>query len=444
MTSSRAAAIEVVRSLRMAGHEACFAGGCVRDMLLRKVPKDYDVASSARPVEVERIFPRTVAVGKSFGVIVVLHGGAEIQVATFRVDGPYRDGRRPSSVRFSSAEEDARRRDFTVNGLFYDPLRRRVLDFVGGRRDLKAGVLRAIGNPADRFGEDHLRMLRCIRFSAQLGFSIERGTWQALVRMAPRIRSVSAERIREELTRLLISPRAGAGLRLLARSGLLRHVLPEVERMRGVAQPRAYHPEGDVFRHTARVLEGLRRPSPELAWAALLHDVGKPPTFEKSKARGRIRLRFPEHARVGAEMTQAIMKRLRFSKAETGAVVAMVANHMTFKDVPSMRRSTLRRLLSRPTFEEELALHRADCQASHGSLANVTLLRRAQREFSQEPLRPPRLVNGQDLIDMDFPPGPMFGPVLAAVEEAQLDGRVRTREEALRLAREEIQRRLSA
>ncbi len=444
MSSSRAAAIEVVRSLRTAGHEACFAGGCVRDMLLRKVPKDYDVASSARPAEVERIFPRTVAVGKSFGVIVVLHGGSEIQVATFRVDGPYRDGRRPSSVRFSSAEEDARRRDFTVNGLFYDPVRRRVLDFVEGRRDLKAGVLRAIGDPADRFGEDHLRMLRCIRFSAQLGFSIERGTWQALVRMAPRIRSVSAERIREELTRLLISPRAGLGLRLLARSGLLRHVLPEVERMRGVAQPRAYHPEGDVFRHTARVLEGLWRPSTELAWAALLHDVGKPPTFEKSKARGRIRLRFPEHARVGAEMTQGIMKRLRFSKSETGAVVAMVANHMTFKDVPSMRRSTLRRLLSRPTFEEELALHRADCRASHGSLANVTLLRRAQREFSQEPLRPPRLINGQDLIDMGFPPGPMFGPVLAAVEEAQLDGRVRTREEALRLAREEIQQRMPA
>lgn len=434
-TGSRRAAEAIVRRLREAGHEAYFAGGCVRDALLRRRPKDHDVATSARPAEVERLFTHTVGVGKAFGVVRVREGGAEIEVTTFRVDGPYRDGRRPSSVRFCGAEEDAKRRDFTVNGLFLDPARRKVVDFVGGRRDLGRRVLRAIGDPRARFQEDHLRMLRAVRFAAELGFRIEAATWRAVVAMAPKIRRVSAERVCDELTKLLVSPRPGLGLKLLARSGLLARVLPEVERMRGVGQPKAFHPEGDVFVHTASALDGLpRKPSGRLAWATLLHDVGKPPTFEKSTKKGLRRIRFPEHARVGAGMAEKILRRLRFSNADREAIVAIVANHMTFKDVPEMRLSTVKRLLARPTFEEELAMHRADCLACHGKLGNVRILRGWQKRLAAEEIRPPRLLTGQDLIALGLKPGPSFGRILHEVEEAQLDGRVKDREEALRLA----------
>lgn len=434
--SCRRAAEGIVLWLREAGHEAYFAGGCVRDALLRRSPKDYDVATSARPSEVERLFTRTVGVGKAFGVVRVREGGAEIEVATFRVDGPYRDGRRPSSVRFCGAEEDAKRRDFTVNGLFYDPARKRVVDFVGGRTDLRRKVLRAIGDPRARFREDHLRMLRAVRFAAALGFRIEAATWRAVVAMAPKIRRVSAERVRDELTKLLISPRPGLGLKLLARSGLLARVLPEVERMRGVGQPRAFHPEGDVFVHTVAALDGLpRKSSVRLAWATLLHDVGKPPTFERSTKKGVRRIRFPEHARVGARMADRILRRLRFSNDDREAIMAIVANHMTFKDVPEMRLSTIKRLLARPTFEEELAMHRADCLACHGKLGNVRILRGWQKRLAEEEIRPVRLITGKDLIALGLKPGPLFGRILAKLEEAQLDGRVKDREEALCLAR---------
>ncbi len=435
MNASRNAAFKVVHILQRSGYEALFAGGCVRDMKLKRVPKDFDVATSATPDEVEALFRRTVAVGKAFGVVRVRELGAEIEVATFRAEGRYLDGRRPSSVRFTSAAEDASRRDFTINGLFFDPVRRRVLDYVGGERDLKRGVIRAIGVPKARFEEDHLRLLRCVRFAAQLGFRIDSGTWKAVVALTPKIRSVSAERIRDELTKLLCSPFRVQGMRLLQRSGMLRVVLPEVERMRGVQQPRRYHPEGDVFVHTLRVLGGLSDPDPCLAWAALLHDVGKPPTFEKSVVRGHRQIRFPEHARVGAEMADRILVRLRFSTADREAIVGMVANHMTFKDVQAMRLSTLKRLLARPTFDQELKLHEADCRGCHGKLDNVRFLKRKRREISIEEVRPPRLINGRDLLEMGLKPGPRFGEILAAVEEAQLEGSVRTREEALRLAR---------
>ncbi|MCC7518953.1 MAG: CCA tRNA nucleotidyltransferase [Verrucomicrobiae bacterium] len=433
-SDARQAAARVAARLRAAGHEAFFAGGCVRDALRRRRPKDYDVATSARPSEVERLFKRTVGVGKAFGVMRVREGGVETEVATFRVDGPYRDGRRPSAVRFCGAEEDAKRRDFTVNGLFYDPARRRVADYVGGRSDLARRVLRAIGDPRARFQEDHLRMLRAVRFAAELGFRIEAATWRAVRAMAPRIRRVSSERIRDELTKLLVSPRPGHGIKLLAKSGLLRRILPEVDRMRGVPQPRAFHPEGDVFVHTTVALDQLpKKPSAALAWATLLHDVGKPPTFERSPRRGR-RIRFPGHAGVGAKMADRILRRLRFSNAEREAIAEIVGNHMTFKDVPRMRLATIKRLLARSTFEDELAMHRADCLASHGSVSNVRILRGWQRKLKREEIRPPRLVTGADLIALGWKPGPIFGRILAEIEDAQLAGEIATREQALAFA----------
>lgn len=428
------AALRVVRTLRTNGHQALWAGGCVRDRLLGLRPKDYDVATSARPEEVEGLFQRTILVGRAFGVVRVRLGEREVEVATFRVEGRYRDGRHPSSVRFATAEEDARRRDFTINGLFFDPLRRQLSDFVGGRADLRRSRIRAIGDPRKRFAEDHLRLLRGIRFAAQLDFTVESSTWKALVAMAPRIRSVSAERARDELSKLLLARHAAKGLRLLRRSGLLRWLLPEVQAMEGVSQPRAFHPEGDVLVHTVRLFRHLRKPTFRLVWAALLHDVGKPSTFERKRRGGRIG--FPEHTRRGGVIADRILRRLRFSTADREAVVGMVVNHMTFKDVPRMRLSTLKRLLARPTFEEELELHRADCLASHGKLTNVRFLRRKQRELSVEEIRPPRLLTGHDLIGLGLKPGPLFGRILKAVEEAQLEGRVRTRGEALRLAQE--------
>lgn len=436
MKSARSAAIEVIRTLSTKGHEALFAGGCVRDQLLDLHPKDYDVATSASPDEVEKCFKRTIAVGKSFGVVRVRLNDHEVEVATFRTEGPYLDGRRPSSVRFATAQEDALRRDFTINGLFYDPIHRKILDYVKGQKDLRRGIIRAIGDPSHRFREDHLRLLRCVRFSAQLGFKIEAATWKALVKMAPKIRQVSAERIRDELSKILQAPHAASGLRLLSRSGLMRVLLPEIESMHHVPQPRAYHPEGDVFVHTLKVVNNLKKPSMNLAWAALLHDIGKPPTFEKALVRKRIRIRFPEHARVGAEMADIMLKRLRFSNPDREAIVSMVANHMTFKDIPAMRVSTLKRLFARPTIEEEISLHRADCGASHGDLGNVRFLRQKQKEFSKHEIRPPSLITGTDLIQLGIKPGPIFGEILAQVSEAQLENQIKTREEAIKYVRQ--------
>ncbi len=429
--SARTAAVTVIRTLHRFGHEAYFAGGCVRDQLIGRKPKDYDVATSARPDEVERYFRRTISVGKAFGVIRVREGECEVEVATFRNDGTYLDGRRPSSIQFTSACEDAQRRDFTINGLFEDPILRKIVDYVGGRIDLNQRIIRAIGNPEKRFQEDHLRLLRAVRFTSQLGFRIDPATWKAIKKMAPKIRSISSERVRDELTKLLTAPHAAQGLRFLQRSSLMKYLLPDIEAMRGVAQPRAFHPEGDVFIHTLKVISHLHAPSPRLAWAALLHDVGKPITFEKSKARGRIRIRFPEHARVGAELADRILQQFRFSNSDREAIVQMVANHMTFKDVKAMRPATLKRLLARPTFDEELALHRADCLGCHGLLTNIHFLKRKQKEFSKEEIRPPRLISGKDLISLGLLPGPAFGNILAAVEEAQLEGDVKSRQQAL-------------
>lgn len=425
----------IVARLRERGYVAYYAGGCVRDLVRGTKPKDFDVATDARPEQVQAIFPRTYAVGAHFGVIVVLEGGFQFEVATFRSDGLYIDGRHPVEVHFSSAEEDARRRDFTINGMFYDPIAAEVIDFVDGRADLQAGLIRAIGQPEQRFAEDRLRMLRAVRFATVLEFEIDPSTWTALVERAETIKDISAERIREELVRIFLSPHRLRGFDLLDRSGLLGAILPEMEPMKGCAQPEQFHPEGDVFQHTRLMLELLpEKVSAPLVFSVLLHDVGKPPTATVDE-NGRIR--FNNHDRIGAEMTAAIMERLRFSRAEIDATVEMVLQHMVFKDVPRMRIAKLKRFMARPTFEDELELHRVDCESSHRMMENYDFLLQKREEFANEPIIPPPLVRGDDLIAMGMKPGPKFGEILEAVETRQLEGALKTREEALEWVRKE-------
>ena len=427
-------AVGIVKTLRGAGCEAYLVGGCVRDLLRGVPPKDYDVATSATPDDVQRLFPRTVPVGAQFGVILVLQGAATYEVATFRTDEGSQDGRHPERVVFSTAEQDAHRRDFTINGLFWDPVARRVLDFVGGRQDLRRRVIRAIGDPVQRFAEDTLRILRAVRFAAVLGFTVEPATWAAVVAHARDVGAVSHERIRDELVKLFTGPKPGRGLDLLDASGLLAFLLPEVAATKGVQQPPEFHPEGDVYVHTRLLLDLLPSPSPTLALAGLFHDVGKPPTFKV-----RERIRFDGHDCVGAEMTEKICHRLRLSNGETEKIVASVANHMRFKDVQRMRVSTLKRMLRAPNFQEELALHRADCLASHKQLSNWRFLRRKLKEFSApQALKPPPLVTGRDLLAAGYPEGPQMGQILRLVEEQQLEGTVTTNAEALALIQREF------
>jgi poly(A) polymerase len=415
--------------LRERGHIAYFAGGCVRDMVRSLTPKDYDIVTDARPEAVQTIFPRTYAVGAHFGVVIVLENQFQFEVATFRSDEAYIDGRHPSAVRFSSPEEDAKRRDFTINGMFYDPVAEEVIDFVGGRADIDAKTVRAIGNPAQRFAEDRLRMLRALRFATVLDYKIDSQTWEALVANAPSITQISSERIRDELVRIFLSPNRVRGWDLFDSSGLMRAVLPELDRMKGVLQPEQFHPEGDVFQHTRLMLQFLpERVSLPLVFAVLFHDVAKPATATVDKT-GRIR--FNEHDRIGAEMTEAIMRRLRFSGAEIEATVEMVRQHMVFKDVPKMRVAKLKRFMSRPTFDDELELHRVDCESSHRMLDNYEFLLRKREEFAKEPIIPSPLVRGDDLMALGLKPGPKFGEILEAVETRQLEGTLRTREEAL-------------
>ena len=433
----RELAEKICRVLADAGHDAFLVGGCVRDLVLGRQPEDYDVATNATPDLVESLFPGSLTVGAKFGVVVVAEDGIPVEVATFRSDISYSDGRHPDRVVYSrSAEEDVRRRDFTINGLLLDPRSGQVLDFVGGRADLEAGLIRAIGDPEHRFAEDKLRMLRAIRFAARFGFAIELTTFAAIRRLAPEIRQVSAERVRDELTRLLREGSARRGFELLDASGLLPEVLPEVARTKGVPQPPEFHPEGDVWIHTRLMLQELPSGVSEtLAWAVLLHDVGKPPTFMPASEPGS-RIRFDGHAEVGAVMTQAICKRLRFSNAQTEQTVSLVRNHLRFIDVPRMKPATLKRFVRLPAFDEHLELHRLDCLSSHGKLDTYDFVRRFLAETPAEEVRPPRLVDGNDLKSLGFKPGPLFGKILTAIEEAQLDGRVKTREEALALMAE--------
>jgi poly(A) polymerase len=430
---ARTGAELVAQCLRDAGYEAYFVGGCVRDLLMGNPPHDYDIATDARPGEIVELFNRTVTVGAAFGVVKVLMPQGEYEVATYRTDIGTADGRHPEAVAFATAEEDASRRDFTINGLFYDPFNHKVLDWVGGQEDIHAGRIRTIGDPFERFAEDHLRLLRAVRFTARFDFELGSRTADAIRQHAGDIATVSAERIREEFVRMLTGPHRGRALRLTHELGLLPHFLPEVEAMAGCEQPPRFHPEGDVFEHTVLALEHLGdTPSPTLAMGTLLHDVGKPPTA-KVDENGRVR--FNQHADVGTEMTEAICRRLRFSNDATEQITSLVRNHMRFIDLKRMREATLRRLLRMNRFDEHLALHRADCLASHGKLDNYEFALEKQATLSEEAIRPPRLVTGHDLMRMGMAPGPRLGQILDALEDAQLEGEVTDRDAALGLAR---------
>ena len=428
-------ALRVVETLRRAGFQALLAGGCVRDLALGRIPKDWDVATDARPEEVAALFEHTVPVGAQFGISVVMLNEGDYEVARFRRDGPYRNGRWPASIEPADARADAQRRDFTINGLFYDPASGAILDYVGGQQDLDAKVIRAIGDPAARFAEDYLRLLRAVRFAARLGFTIEPATWDALCARVECIVGVSAERVRDELTLLLTEGGAVRGLRLLDESGLLKVVLPEVAAMRGVPQEAEFHPEGDVWTHVLLLFEYLDEPSAELAWSALLHDIGKPATMVQAE-----RIRFHGHDAVGANMAAAICGRLRMSNEARRLICTLVADHMRISHVRQMRPSTLMRLLREPHFPELLQLHRADCLASHGKLDLYEFCQEQLAKLKKEHLRPPALLTGNDLIALGFAPGPLFREILAAVEDAQLEGQLDSYQSALRF----VQRKFSA
>ena len=420
----------VIDKLRQAGHRAYFVGGCVRDRLLKRTVKDWDIATSAHPAEVAAIFPDARTLGSRFGVCVVRDGDAPVEVATFRSDGGYSDGRRPDKVTFTlDAREDVTRRDFTINGILYDPASGEYLDYVGGRADLDSKLVRAIGDPFQRFDEDRLRMLRAVRFAASLEFAIERGTMVAVSALSREILTVAPERIREELGRILTEGGGRRGFELMSASGLLDSLLPEVAALRGVEQPPEFHPEGDVWSHTMLMLERLRSPSEPLAWGVLLHDIGKPATFRMAD-----RIRFHGHVERGLELAQGICSRLRFSKSDTARVLALVGNHMKFMDLRRMRPGKVRRFVEQEHFDDHLELHRLDCLASHGKLDNYKFARDRLDEFSAEdPVEP--LLTGNDLKTEGYRPGPVFGEILALVEELHLDGELADRASALDLVR---------
>ena len=467
MTDAKQQAAEIVRALRERGHQAYFAGGCVRDLLLGREPADYDVSTDATPRQVMQIFSQTFAVGEQFGVVLVPpaetggatgvlarqgeRGKGAVEVATFRSDVGYSDGRHPDEVRFSKdPREDVQRRDFTINGMLLDPLvpdstvldsttndstPNGILDFVGGREDLQAGIVRAIGDPERRFAEDKLRMLRAVRFAARFDYRIDPATLAAINRMAVHINQVSCERVREELTKMLTEGQARRAFELLDTTGLLRQVLPEIAAMKGVEQSPEYHPEGDVFVHTLLLLEKLQAGcSKTQAWGALLHDVGKPPTFRIAPDR----IRFDGHVEVGVKMAAEICRRLRFSNHETDQILALVDNHMRFADVQRMKQSTLKKFLRLPAFEEHLELHRIDCLSSHGQLDSYEYSREQLRSLPPEAIRPTPLITGRDLIEAGYEPGPRFKEILTAIEDAQLEGRLASREAAMEYVRREF------
>jgi poly(A) polymerase len=434
-------AVRICAHLHDAGHQSFFNGGCVRDIILGREPLDFDVSTDATPDRVQQLFPGSLAVGAQFGVIVVIEDSVQVEVATFRSDVGYADGRHPTRVEFSTfPEEDVRRRDFTINGLLMDPRDNKIYDFVGGQADLKAGVVRAIGDPALRFEEDKLRMLRAVRFAARFGFAIEAGTFAAIRRLAAQIRQVSQERIRDELNKMLTEGAARRAFELLDETGLLREVLPEVACMKDVEQPPQFHPEGDVWTHTLLMLEKLAARTPRtLAWGALLHDVGKPPTFRPPSGPDD-RIRFDEHVEVGVRIAEEICRRLRFSNEDTEQIASLVANHMRFKDVPKMRDSTRKRFARLLHFEQHLELHRLDCLSSHGDLSTYDFVQHFLAEIPPETIRPARLLTGEDLRDMGLNPGPLFREILAAIEDGQLEGKITSREDALKFVRSQFLR----
>ena len=435
-TERETLAVAVIRQLRGHRHKAFLVGGCVRDRLLGIQPRDFDVATDAPPAQLADYFPGALLVGAHFGVVLVKEGSAQVEVATFRSEGAYSDGRRPDEVRFESDPAlDARRRDFSINALMEDPLSGEVFDYVGGRADLASKTIRAIGDAGRRFQEDHLRMLRAVRFAARLNFLIEEKTRAAICQQAGSVTTVSADRVRDELVRIFTEGGARRGLELLDELGLLAHVLPEVKAFQGVEQPPEFHPEGEVWTHVLLMLENMGTAPVSLALGVLLHDVGKPPTFRRAD-----RIRFDSHAEVGALMARGLMERLRFSKDEVEQVTALVANHMKFKDVTKMRASTLKRFLRLPNFADHIELHRLDCLASNGRRESYDFIKQKLAEFSVQTLHPPRLISGRDLISVGYSPGPAFAEALEAVETAQLEGEIHTSGEAMEHARRVLDR----
>ena len=461
----RNTATEIVRRLQNTGFAAFWVGGCVRDFLLQREPGDYDIATAALPEQIEKLFPHTIAVGRKFGVVIVVECGEQFQVATFRAEADYRDGRRPEQVTFGDAPADASRRDFTVNGLFFDPVKSELHDWVGGEKDLSAKIIRTIGVPTERFGEDHLRLLRAVRFAAQLGFEIEPETFAAIQAHAPKIKLISAERVRDELIKLFAPPHLGApasrrraairaaqlpaggtpalpgaarGLELLRDSGLLEHVLPEVAATIPCEQSPDYHPEGSVFNHLRLMLAQMPTDAdPLLPWAVLMHDIAKPLTASRDEKTGSIH--FYEHEKIGSDLTEKILERLRFPRKQIEAVADVVRHHMQFKDALKMRKSTLRRLLLRETFPLELALHRLDCLGSHRRLDVYDFLVAQARELEQQPTIRPPLLTGDELIALGFKPGPQLGALLAELREKQLSDELTNADQARDWVKKRIQ-----
>lgn len=444
--NTRQQAVNIVEILRQQGHQAYFVGGCVRDLLLGFEPADYDVATSATPDEVMRIFPESYDVGAKFGVLLVpvpvaeslsaADSASDVEVATFRSDMGYSDGRHPDQVRFTkNPVEDVQRRDFTINGLLLDPVTEEVLDFVGGRKDLEAKTIRTIGAPDLRFAEDKLRMLRAVRFAARFDYEIEPATFDAIRRLAPQIHQVSRERLRDELTKMLTEGRARQAFLLLDQTGLLHEVLPEIEIMKGVEQPPQFHPEGDVFVHSLLLLDKLPRGcSPTLAWGAVLHDVGKPATFRVAPDR----IRFDGHVDVGIKIAEEICRRLRFSNDDAEQILALVEHHMRFAHAMRMSESTFKKFVRMPHFDEHLELHRIDCQSSHGDLTTYRFAREKMAALPPEAVRPAPLITGDDLIAAGYAPGPHFKRILSTVEDGQLEGRLQNRDEAMNLVTREF------
>lgn len=429
--SLRAGAEQICEQLRDAGHRALLAGGCVRDMVLGIAPQDYDIATSARPNEIVRLFPKTVPVGVQFGVVVVVMKQGEYEVATFRKDGPYLDGRHPSYVEFEDEKEDAARRDFTINALFYDPSNDEIVDYVGGHTDIRRGVIRTVGDPRRRFEEDYLRMLRAVRFAARFGYAIEQRTMRAIKEMAAAITKTSAERIRDELIKILTEGGADRGFYLLTETGLLQEVLPEIAQLQGVEQPPRFHPEGDVFTHTMLMLGHMKEPSPTLALSVLLHDVGKPltQTFED-------RIRFNNHDKVGARVAEQICERLHMSNKDKRRVSWLVEQHMRLAKVQDMRESKRKRFVREEGFDELLELCRLDCLGSHRKIDHIEWIKDYKSSLKPEETAPEPLIGGDDLIEMGYQPGPAFSEMLQAVEDAQLEGSISTPEDAKAFVRE--------
>ena len=432
----RELANSICETLRQRGYQALLCGGCVRDLILGRDPADYDVTTDATPEQVMAMFPESVAVGAQFGVVLLPRDGLKVEVATFRSDMGYSDGRHPDAVVYSKTpEDDVRRRDFTINGLLMRPETGEILDFVGGQADLKAGVIRAIGEPGRRFAEDKLRLMRAVRFAARFGFEIDAETFQAIRKQARGIHQVSPERLRDELTKMLVEGQARRAFEMLDETWLLALVLPEVAAMKGVEQPPQYHPEGDVWTHTLAMIEGLPAgSSATLAWGVLLHDVGKPPTFRPISETGD-RIRFDGHVDVGVRMGEEICRRFRFSNEESTQIVALIANHMRFMDVDRMRASTLKRFVRLPRFDEHMELHKLDCLSSHRRLDAYESVQRLLAETPPEQIRPPRLLTGDDIQQMGYVPGPLFSEILRSLEDAQLEGQITTREAAVKYVR---------